>query len=417
MQAIESKARPGLARLDRWDQLDRLGGMLSRVLATNSFWQERLEDVSAPRNASEFRRLPLTSNDHLSRNHRQHPPFGSNLTYPITAYTKYHQTSGTMGRPLVVLDTARSWDWWCDCWDTVLDTCGVRSGDRAFFAFSFAPFIGFWSAFDAVARRQLLAVPGGGATTARRLQLLAETGCTVLFSTPTYALHLATVAEREGIDIAGSAIRCAILAGEPGGSLPSVRRRISEAWNAQVFDHAGASEIGAYGIPCPAGRGVFINEREFIAEVLGMDDDEPVSDGETGELILTSLGRWGWPVIRYRTGDLVRPVRLEEGLLLEGGILGRVDQMMLIRGVNLHPSAIEDAVRDEAGKAEFRITVMRNGAMDEAVVEVEASHQQCRAIANSVRNTFGVRIDVRGVPSASLPRWQAKARRFRDLRE
>ncbi len=417
MQVVQTSSPPGLAELDRWDQLDRVQEMLPAVLASNPFWQERLNGTATPRDAEGFRRLPLIANQDLSVDMREHPPFGSNLTYPIESYTKYHQTSGTIGTPLLVLDTARSWEWWCDCWDAVLDSCGVRSGDRAFFAFSFAPFIGFWSAYDAIARRNLLSVPGGGASTARRLRLLVETGCTVLFSTPTYALHMAEIAERDGIDIAGSSIRCAILAGEPGGSLPAVRQRISEAWDAGVFDHAGASEIGAYGIPCPDGRGVFINEREFVAEVLGVGDEAPVSDGQTGELVLTNLGRWGCPVIRYRTGDLVRPVRVAEGLLLKGGVLGRVDQMMLIRGVNLHPSAIDEAVRREADNAEFRITVTRNGAMDEVEVEVEASAPQCRAIAEEVRNSFGVRVEVRGVPHASLPRWQAKAKRFRDLRE
>ena len=417
MPAVESSGPPGLAGLDRWDQLGRLREMIPAVLAGNPFWRGRLNGNGPPRDAEEFRRLPLTSNQDLSANLRDRPPFGSNLTYPVARYTKFHQTSGTIGSPLMVLDTARSWEWWCDCWDAVLDASGVRSGDRAFFAFSFAPFIGFWSAYDAVTRRGLLTVPGGGASTSRRLKLLLDTGCTVLFCTPTYALHMAEVAEREGIDIAGSPIRRAILAGEPGASLPAVRRRLAESWHAEIFDHAGASEIGAFGIPCPAGRGVFVNEREFVAEVLGVGDETPVADGQTGELVLTNLGRWGSPVIRYRTGDLVRPVRLAEGLLLQGGILGRVDQMMLVRGVNLHPSAIEEAVRRAAGKAEFRITVTRNDAMDEVEVEVEAPPERCRAIALDVRNSFGVRIAVRGVPSASLPRWQAKAKRFRDLRE
>lgn len=417
MPAIETSCPPGLATLDRWDQLARLSEMLPAVLRSNPFWQARLAGAALPRSAEEFRRLPLTSNQQLSADMREHPPFGTNLTYPVDAYVRYHQTSGTMGNPLIVLDTARSWDWWCDCWDVVLDACGVRRGDRAFFAFSFAPFIGFWSAFDAVTRRRLLAVPGGGATTGRRLRLLLETGCTVLFSTPTYALHMAEIAEREGIDTASSPIRRAILAGEPGGSLPDVRRRIEDAWGAAVFDHAGASEVGAYGIPCPDGAGVYVNEREFVAEVLEVGNDRPVSDGQAGELVLTNLGRWGCPVVRYRTGDLVRPVRTDAGLLLRGGVLGRIDQMMLVRGVNLHPSGIEGAVRRVAGRAEFRITVARDGEMDEVVVEAEATAAECRAIAEDVRSAFGVRVTVRGVPFDSLPRWQAKARRFRDLRK
>ena len=148
-----------------------------------------------------------------------------------------------------------------------------------------------------------------------------------------------------------------------------------------------------------------------------MDTEEPADEGQTGELVITNLGRWACPVIRYRTGDLVRARRLEEGLLLEGGILGRVDQMILLRGVNLHPSAIEAAVRRTAGAAEFRITVTRNGAMDEAEVEVEADPAACREIGEEVQSSFGVRVSVRSVPPRSLPRWEHKAKRFLDLRD
>ena len=404
------------ADLGRWERLLRLREMLAKLVASNPFWQQRLDGFAAPRNLEEFLQLPLTSNHDLSADQIQHPPFGSNLSEPLENYSKYHQTSGTTGKPLLVLDTPQSWDWWCDCWDSVLDVCGLRDNDRAFFAFSYAPFIGFWSAHDALARRGTLAVSGGGAHTVRRLQLLRDLDCTVLFSTPTYSLHMAAVAEEHGIDTAKSSIRSVILAGEPGGSIPATRHRIGEAWGAQVFDHAGASEVGAYGLPCPQGRGVFMNEREFIAEVLAVNGEEPVADGATGELVITNLGRDCCPVVRYRTGDLVRARRLPEGLLLAGGILGRADQMMLIRGVNLHPSAIEGAVRRAAGKAEFRITVARDGAMDEAVVEVEAFPDACEAIAEDVSSSFGVRVEVHSVERNSLPRWQAKAKRFRDLR-
>lgn len=417
MPATPSSPHTGMAGLDQQDQLTRLQQMLAEVLPRNRFWRERLDGAPVPRDAAEFRRLPLTSNSELSADRVARPPFGSNLTYPLGSYVKYHQTSGTMGEPLIVLDTSRSWDWWCDCWEAVLDPCNVSPGDRAFFAFSFAPFIGFWSAFDAVKRRDVLAVSGGGGNTLRRLRLMADTDCNVLFSTPTYALHMAATAERLGIDLSNFPIRCTILSGEPGGSLPAVRHRIAEAWGAEVFDHAGSSETGAYGIPCPDGRGLFVNEREFIAEVLQVGSDEPVREGECGELVMTNLGRWAWPVIRYRTGDLVRPRRLPEGLLLEGGILGRVDQMILLRGVNLHPSAIEEAVRRGAGMAEFRITVHRSGEMDEVDIEVEADPVSCRSIGNEIRNIFGVRVAVRGVPHKSLPRWELKAKRFRDLRE
>ncbi len=416
MRNVVASHPAGLAGLDRFEQLPRLEAMLAEVLAKNAFWRERLAGHEIPRSAEEFRRLPLTSNRDLSADVVDHPPFGTNLTYSTESYCRYHQTSGTIGKPLPILDTEASWSWWCDCWDAVLDASAVSPGDRALFAFSFAPFIGFWSAYSAVARRGIFSVPAGGASTLRRLHLIRSLGCTVLFCTPTYALRLVERAERSGIDTASSTIRTLILAGEPGASIPATRSRLETAWGAEVFDHAGSSEVGAYGIPYGKGLGILVNEREFIAEVLEVGGTTPVEDGETGELVLTNLGRWGSPVIRYRTGDLVRPARIEEGLLLEGGGLGRIDHMMLVRGVNVHPVVIEEAVRRWAGTAEFRITVRRSGAMDEVDVEVEADPTTCRSIADDVRSAFGVRIAFASVPRESLPRWEAKSRRVRDLR-
>ena len=398
------------------DRLDRLRRMLSAVLAANEFQRDRLGAAPRVDSPADFRRLPLCAKAELADDARKNPPFGSNLTYPPERYARYHQTSGTTGAPLRILDTAESWEWWLCCWAKVLDACGVTGADRAFFAFSFAPFIGFWSAFDAVSRRGALTVPGGGADSSRRLRILLDTGCTALFCTPTYALHLAETARREGIDLAASSVRCAVLAGEPGGSIPAVRQRIAEAWGAVPYDHAGASEIGAYGIPCPQGRGMFVNEEEFIAEVLDPATLEPVEEGETGELVLTNLGRWGCPAIRYRTGDTVRPRRVAEGLLLEGGILGRCDEMILVRSVNLYPAAIEEVVRRVAGTAEFRITARREGQMDEVDIELEAAASVCGKVRQEIRNEFGIRAPVRPLDRGALPRWQGKARRFRDLR-
>lgn len=408
------------ANLEQGGRLERLQRMLAEVAASNPFQRARLGPMPAamPRVASaeDFRRLPLCAKAELAADARENPPFGSNLTYPLERYARYHQTSGTTGEPLRILDTAESWEWWLRCWAKVLDACGVTGADRAFFAFSFAPFIGFWSAFDAVSRRGALTVPGGGADSSRRLRILLDTGCTVLFCTPTYALHLAETARREGIDLAASAVRCLVLAGEPGGSIPAVRRRIEEAWGAAPYDHAGASEIGAYGIPCPQGRGLFVNEEEFIAEALDPQTLEPVEEGADGELTLTNLGRACSPAIRYRTGDIVRARRTAEGLLLEGGILGRCDEMILVRSVNLYPAAIEEVIRRAAGAAEFRITARREGQMDEVEIELEASAAVCAEVGREIRNAFGIRAPVLSLDQGALPRWEAKARRFRDLR-
>jgi phenylacetate-CoA ligase len=188
-----------------------------------------------------------------------------------------------------------------------------------------------------------------------------------------------------------------------------------------VFDHAGATEVGAWGIGTADGSGLIVNEDEFLAEMLRPGTDEQIEPGETGELVLTALGRDAWPVIRYRTGDIVQPIRraVEGGrsqLLLQRGILGRCDDSLSIRGVNVFPSAIENLVREVAGGSEYRVTATRQHHMDELDLELEGESQTCQRLARRIREGIGIRVSVRPVAAGSLPRWEAKHRRFVDLR-
>ena len=402
-------------------QLDRLRALIDEIRGTNRFQSARLGRV-AKIDQETFVGLPLLTKQELVADQAAHPPFGSNLTYPLERYSRYHQSSGTTGEPLRVLDTPETWDWWGRCWLEVLRVAGVTPRDRAFFAFSFAPFIGFWSAYHGVSMLGAMTISGGGADSVRRLRLIEETGPTVLLSTPTYALHLAEVAEREGVDLASSTITTTIHAGEPGAGIPATRRRIEQAWGAKVFDHAGASEIGAFGVGDEDGVGLYVNEDEFIAEVIDPATLFSVEAGGEGELVITNLGRGAWPVIRYRTGDWVRPTRVESGemqgrLLLEGGILGRVDDMVTVRGVNVYPSAIEEVVRSIEGAGEFRIVASTFAEMDELGIEVEGDGAVGEAVARRIREKIGIRVDVKSVEGETLPRWEAKARRFEDRRK
>ena len=401
-------------------QLDRLRALFDEMLGTNRFQSARLGSVPEI-DEETFFRLPLLTKQELVADQAAHPPFGSNLTYPLERYSRYHQTSGTTGEPLRVLDTPETWDWWGRCWLEVLRGAGVTERDRAFFAFSFAPFIGSWSAYHGVSMLGAMTISGGGADSVRRLKLIEETGPTVLLSTPTYALHLAEVAAREGIGLASSTITRTIHAGEPGAGIPATRRRIEQAWGAKVFDHAGASEVGAFGVGDEEGRGVYVNEDEFIAEVIEPATLDPVEEGTDGELVITNLGRGAWPVIRYRTGDLVRARRVRSGerkgrLLLEGGILGRVDDMVTVRGVNVYPSAIEDVIRSISGAGEFRVVASTFAEMDEIGIEVEGDSAVSEAVARRIRDKIGLRVDVKSVEAGSLPRWESKAKRFEDRR-
>ncbi|WP_376796644.1 phenylacetate--CoA ligase family protein [Thermogemmatispora sp.] len=406
-------------------QLARLQLGLTRILPRNSFYERKLlangQSLSLTR-LRDLARLPFTTKQELLADQEQHPLYGENMTYALSEYVRYHQTSGTTGRPLRVLDTAESWKWWADCWKTVYQAAGVTRDDVIFIAFGFGPFIGFWAACEGAKNLGALVVPGGGMDSLQRLRMMQDVQATVLVCTPSYALRLAEVAREEGIDLHKLKVRVTIHAGEPGASIPATRRRIEEAWGAKAYDHAGMSEMGAYGFTCEQQHGLHVNEGEFIAEILDPRSGQPVPVGEVGELVLTNLGRWGNPALRYRTGDLVRNGGYScpcgrAFLLLPGGILGRSDDMLIVRGVNIYPSAIADVLHRFPEVAEYRIIVTSNGPLDEVALQVECPPVAVGAIQEALRAAFGLRIPVEAVPEGSLPRFELKARRVEDRRK
>lgn len=403
--------------LRRLQQLARFNELLAEIVPRNPFYFAKLQ--ACPRRLDRLEQLaefPFTTKEDLADAAPEEL-----RTYPLEQYVRFHQTSGTHGRPLPVLDTAADWQWWIDCWQFVLDAAEVTADDRALLAFSFGPFIGFWSAHDALAARGALAIPSGGMNSLARLELMERTAATVLCCTPSYALRLAEVAAEHKIGLHNFDVRRIIVAGEPGGSQPAVRQRIEEAWQAQVIDHAGATEVGPWGYADAERRGLHILESEFIAEFLSIETGEPASAGELAHLILTPLGRRGMPVIRYRTGDIVRPTWPKSGanrfVLLEGGVLARADDMLIIRGVNVFPSAVDQILRSFPEVVEYRVTVCKRGEMDELVVEVEDHLREPRRIAEEFTVRLGLQVDVRPVVPLSLPRFEGKGRRFIDARK
>jgi phenylacetate-CoA ligase len=403
-------------------QWDRIAKALPEILESNAFYRRKLvtAGIHDAREAGGLADLPFTTKAELSADAVAHPPFGSNLTYPIDRYVRLHQTSGTTGRPLRVLDTADSWQWWRDCWDPIYRAAGVTKKDRIFFAFSFGPFIGFWSAFAGAEQLGALCITGAAMSSAERAAAILATEATVLMSTPTYALRLAEVAREEGIDLRRSKLRVSIHAGEPGASIPATRERIENELGVEAFDHTGATEVGAHGFSCSARDGVHINEADFVVEIFDPATNTARDRGE-GELVLTNLGRWGMPAIRYRTGDRVNAVRGRCScgrtlVKLAGGIAGRVDDMVTVRGVNVFPSAIESIVRRFAEIEEFRVELVKVRKMDElrCVVEarVGAASDLAERLAAAIHHEIGIRCAVETTAPGTLPRFEMKAKRF-----
>src|SRR6266699_7051648 len=421
MSQLETAARS----LIEAHQLSRLQMGLARLLPRNRFYERKLLADSkfiALESLKQLSLLPFTTKQELVADQEAYPPFGSNLTYAPADYIRLHQTSGTTGRPLKILDTQESWDWWADCWTSVYQGAGVSRDDVVFLAFGFGPFIGFWSAYEGAKRLGALTVPGGGMDSLQRLRAIEEVGATVLVCTPSYALRLAEVAREHGMDTRASTVRVTIHAGEPGASIPATRQRIEQAWNARTYDHAGMTEMGAYGFMCSQQQGIHVNEGEFIAEILDPRSGQPVEEGQAGELVLTNLGRWSAPAIRYRTGDLVRQGGYNCAcgrtfLALPGGVLGRVDDMLIVRGVNVYPSALADVLHRFPEVAEYKVIVTQAGSMDEIALQVECPAQVVPRLQEELHIAFNLRIPVEVVALGTLPRFELKARRVDDRRQ
>ncbi len=228
------------------------------------------------------------------------------------------------------------------------------------------------------------------------------------------------VATEHGVDLGSFDVKRIIVAGEPGGSLPAVRERIESAWNAKVIDHSGASEVGPWGYADSNHQGLHVIESEFIAEFQSIESGAAATEGELSELVLTTLGRAGSPVIRYRTGDLVRPNwssnTSNNFVFLEGGVLGRADDMMIIRGVNIFPSSIEQILHSFPHVVEYRIIATKDGEMDALDVQVEDRLNEPTRIAKELQLRLGLRIEVEPVEMGSLPRFEGKGKRFIDRR-
>ena len=422
-QSIETMPRKALEAL----QLTKLRSMLQQIYGPNRFYTEKLDAAGihpeSIKTLDDLKRLPLTSKSELVQAQSDALPLGSNATFEESAYSRFHQTSGTTGTPLRVLDTPESWDWWGRCWGHVLAGAGLTENDRLFVPFSFGPFIGFWAAVEGARKINALMIPGGGRDSLQRLHLMKELGVTAMCCTPTYALRLAEVARESGFDLSQIPLRTLIHAGEPGANVPATKARIESVWNAKCFDHAGASEIGAHSFECEVQpNGTHVTESEFIVEVLNPETQEAVPEGEQGELIITNLGRIGYPVIRYRSGDLVvlnqqKCACGRSFARFEGGVLGRADDMVVVRGINVFPSAVENLVRQCDTVEEFRITVSTNREMGNLAIELDLSknanpESARKTVDQAIQNELSLRPEITVVPSGSLPRFEMKAKRF-----
>ncbi len=409
-------------------QMDRLNRLLALIRRKNPFYKDRLDKAGLGKGkvtVAEFlEKMPFTSKMDLIWDREEFSPYGSNLSEPLANYSRVCQSSGTMRGPLAFIDTAESWSAMLDCWDRVYEATGVSPNEKIFFAFSFGPFLGFWTAFESATRRGNLSIPGGGLGSQARLHAMALHQVDVLCCTPTYAIRLGEIyAQHKGDEIAAIQVKKIIVAGEPGGSIPEVRNRISRLWKgARVFDHHGMTEVGPITYEHPdLAFSLCVIEDAYIAEVIDRETHKEVAEGEIGELVITTLTRTASPLLRYRTGDLVEksfytPETGEPVLCLKGGIISRIDEMVVIRGVNIYPSAIEKIIRSFPEIIEFQVVESTRQSMAELEVLIEAEKGAANGLESRVQSelaeAFALRIPVKRVESGELPRYEFKSKRW-----
>ena len=432
---METLARDQLTAL----QLAKLRLLCEWAAARSPFYQASFRQAGfAPeqlKTLDDLRRLPMLTRERWMASQAEAPPFGRLPVAGREAAIRVHTTSGTTGRePIRVLDTAKDWAWQAEMWCYGLWGFGVRPSDVAYVAFGYGSFIGFWGLHYAMERIGALNVPGGAQPTEGRVKQLLDFGATVVASTPTYALRLAQEAGRLGIDLAASPVQRLILSGEPAGSIPQTKALIERLWGAKAGDTAGMTEIGTIMIfECSRQPGgTHIIEDHFIEEVVDPVSGEPVPYGERGERVVTSFGRGIIPLLRYRTADLVCKVpasRCDCGRtydLYDGGILGRVDDMKLVRGTNVYPRAVEAIVREFPAIEEFQLRLTREGLFDRITLRAElpagAPDEQWNELAERLGKALaeaheGLRFDVERAAPGELPRFELKARRTVDLRD
>ena len=402
--------------------LTKLNKLLNSLSSTNSiFYSSRDYDLRSLKSLDELRKFPFLCKKDLILDQKKNSPFGAFHCLPLNTYLRSHQTSGTTQKPLKWLDSAADWDWWKKCWSYVYQAAGFEAGDTIFFPFSFNFFIGFWSAYDAAQSLGIRTIAGGGQDSLTRIHTIQEYSPKGLIITPSHCFRLIEKARQVNVDLSSLSVSKIVLAGEAGGSIGGVAEQISTAWNSETFDHYGCTELGAMGYQCTEYRdGFHLNEDEFIFEVIDPHTLEPVGEAETGELVVTNLGRYGSPLIRYRTGDIVRVTheicscgRTHKRCI--GGILGRVNDTMIVKGVNIYPSAVESVIRNYKDILDFQCLFKQDLVNPEIILKLAVKDEKEKilsAVWREMKNTFHFTFRVEIVPLGSLPKFEGKSKRF-----
>jgi len=411
--------------------LDRIQHQLSRVYAELPFYRRHYDahgfHPDQVRTLDDFTtKVPVITKKMLVADQAEHPPFGSYArTMQPGEIARIHGSSGTSGVPTMYAVSKTDWDRAADAHAMAQWCAGVRPDDVVQVGFPFGLFFGGWGVVQGAERIGATLFPIGITDSERHLELITRLRSTVFSATPSYCIHLLSVAERMGIDLHASTIRHLLVGGEAGGSLPGTREIIGDGWGATVADAGSTSEMYPFqtNVGCEAGTGTHLYTDEVFTEGVDRADHQvPVPVGERGAVVYTHLWRDSQPMIRFAPGD---ETYLDDAPCpcgrtyprLPEGILGRLDDMLVIRGANVFPSAVETALRAVPGLGpEFRIRVHKQGALDELTVEAEGGEDLRALTEQTLQKVLGIRTSLTLLAPGTLPETTFKARRVVDER-
>ena len=386
------------------------------------------------RSFEDIRRVPKVEKSMMRAIQRKDPfPYGDALCVPLEEVCVFRQTSGTTGQPVYQPDTWQDWEWWAECWSYILWAQGYRPTDRVFIPFGYNVFVAFWAGHYAAEKIGCEVVPGGVLDTQARILKIQELHPTAMMATPTYVLGMAETARTKmGIDPAQLSIGRITCAGEPGASIPATKRRMENAWAAKVYDHAGATEIGAWSYECTAqSGGLHVNEAFFLVEIEDLETGDIIEEpGRRGKMVITALDRYAQPCVRFDAKDVVEwsadPCPCGRTFrMIRGGVVGRSDDITKVKGVLLAPAAIEEVVRGIDGLGdEYEVIVDRLGDVDRIKLKVEITPGAEKRIKNieanlkdQLRLKTNLSFRLEFYDFGRLPRYEVKASRFKDLRK
>jgi len=428
--------RPDLETMTREDfekrELKFFKKLMKYVIEKSPFYRRKFSEAGVTPNdiksIEDVRKVPFTTKAELLKSQQEHPIFGDFPCLPPEATCRVFQTSGTTGIPLKVPFSKK--DWFKNCFEQFsyyVYAYGIESKDVAFFPFVYGLFVAWWGLQATMEQHSVTIVPGGGQTSETRLKSIIDWGATVVCGTPTYILYLGELAQKMGIDLPNSKARIVVTAGEPGAQVPATKSLVERLWGAKNYDDIGSTEITNFGFECIAQNGTHLNEAMFLPESLDKETGKPVGPGEVGELVLSNLCCETAPLLRYKTGDLVRfnYDRCECGrtfLRMDGGVIGRADDMFYFGGVNIFPSAIENFVRQVPEFSnEYQLVVPRQGSGKKLRIRVEPAtadisedrlQRAVKTLLDNIAYNIKITPDVEVAAVGSLPRFEGKARRI-----